>query len=63
MALAGQGKQSVHILDFIHTADLDKQARAKPPGAIGRYANRLKTKWGFKLKAPLGRKRGGPERG
>jgi Fe-S oxidoreductase len=54
MALAGCGKESIHILDFMLSPDWQKPLRAKPPGAIGRYANRLRTKWAFKRLRPLG---------
>ena len=54
MALAGCGKESIHILDFLLSPDWQTAARAKPPGALGRYANRLKTKWAFKRLRPLG---------
>jgi Fe-S oxidoreductase len=54
MALAGSGKESIHILDYLLTPDWRKKAQAKPPGTIGRYLNRLRTKWAFKRLRPLG---------
>jgi NADPH-dependent glutamate synthase beta subunit-like oxidoreductase len=54
MALAGSGKEAIHILDFLLSPDWQKRTRAKPPGAIGRYVNRLRTKWAFKRLRPLG---------
>jgi len=54
MALAGSGKESIHILDFLLSPDWEKPLRAKPPGTIGRYVNRLRTKWAFKRLRPLG---------
>jgi NADPH-dependent glutamate synthase beta subunit-like oxidoreductase len=54
MALAGSGKEAIHILDFLLSADWQKATRAKPPGSIGRYVNRLRTKWAFKRLRPLG---------
>ncbi len=54
MALAGVGKEAIHILDFLLSSDWRKRLRAKPPGRIGRYANRLRTKWTFKRLRPLG---------
>jgi Fe-S oxidoreductase len=53
-ALAGCGKEAVHVLDFLLSADWQEAARAKPPGGIQRYANRLRTKWAFKRLRPLG---------
>jgi Fe-S oxidoreductase len=53
MALAGQGKPAIHILDYLLYPDFEKKTVAKAPGSIGRYANRLKLKWKFKrLRAP-----------
>jgi hypothetical protein len=54
MALTGCGKEAIHILDFLLSADWQKSLRAKSPGSIGRYANRLRTKWAFKRLRPLG---------
>jgi NADPH-dependent glutamate synthase beta subunit-like oxidoreductase len=54
MALAGCGKNAIHILDFLLSQDWQKAAHAKPPGSIPRYLNRLKTKWAFKRLRPLG---------
>jgi NADPH-dependent glutamate synthase beta subunit-like oxidoreductase len=54
MALAGCGKEAVHILDFLLSPDWRKASRAKPPGSIPRYVNRLRTKWAFKRLRPLG---------
>ena len=54
IALAGCGKDSVHILDFLLSPDWKKAARAKAPGSLSRYANRLRTKWAFKRLRPLG---------
>lgn len=54
MALAGCGKESIHILDFLLSPDWRTAAKASPPGALPRYANRLKTKWAFKRLRPLG---------
>jgi NADPH-dependent glutamate synthase beta subunit-like oxidoreductase len=54
MALAGSGKEAIHILDFLFASDWQDALRAKPPGRIGQYANRLRTKWSFKRLRPLG---------
>jgi len=54
MALAGSGKDSIHILDFLLSPDWRKTLQARPPGRIGRYLNRLRTKWAFKRLRPLG---------
>jgi NADPH-dependent glutamate synthase beta subunit-like oxidoreductase len=54
MALAGCGKEAIHILDFLLSPDWQSQTRAKAPGSLPRYANRLKTKWAFKRLRPLG---------
>jgi len=54
MALAGCGKESVHILDFLFSADWRKAARAKVPGTLPRHANRLMCKMAFKRLRPLG---------
>ncbi len=53
MALAGVGKPSIHILDFLLEPDWQSKARAKPPGGLSRYLNRLRTKWAFKRLKPL----------
>ncbi len=53
MALAGVGKDSIHILDFMLGDDWQEGAAAKPPGTISRYLNRLRTKWAFKRLRPL----------
>ena len=54
MALAGCGKEAIHILDFLLSPDWQSATRAKAPGTLSRYANRLKTKWAFKRMRPLG---------
>jgi Fe-S oxidoreductase len=54
MALAGCGKDAIHILDFLLSEDWQQATRAKPPGSIPRYLNRLKAKWAFKRLRPLG---------
>jgi Fe-S oxidoreductase len=53
MALAGCGKEAIHILDFLLASDWRQQVSRKAPGPIGRYANRLRTKWAFKRLGPL----------
>lgn len=53
MALRGSGKDSLHILDFLLSPDWQKATKAKPPGSLKRYYNRLKTKWAFKRLRPL----------
>ena len=53
MALKGCGKESIHLLDLLYEDDWKKKANAAPPGALGRYANRLMTKWRFKRLKPL----------
>ncbi len=53
MALAGAGKESIHILDFLLGENLEAGARAKPPAGLARYLNRLRTKWAFKRLKPL----------
>jgi NADPH-dependent glutamate synthase beta subunit-like oxidoreductase len=54
MALAGCGKEAIHILDFLLSRDWQKATRKKHPGSLPRYANRLRTKWAFKRLRPLG---------
>jgi NADPH-dependent glutamate synthase beta subunit-like oxidoreductase len=53
VALAGCGKESLHILDFLLADDWRAAATRRPPGALPRYANRLRTKWAFKRLRPL----------
>ena len=53
MALAGTGKESIHILDFLLDPDWESKSREKPPGGLPRYLNRLRTKWAFKRMKPL----------
>jgi Fe-S oxidoreductase len=53
MALAGSGKEAIHILDFLNNPDWRKVSRRKPQGSIPRYVNRLRTKWAFKRLRPL----------
>jgi Fe-S oxidoreductase len=53
MALAGCGKESIHILDFLLSANWRKATRKKPPGSPQRYLNRLRTKRAFKKLRPL----------
>jgi NADPH-dependent glutamate synthase beta subunit-like oxidoreductase len=54
MALAGCDKPTIHILDFLLSTDWQKALGATTPGKMGRYANRLRTKWSFKRSRPLG---------
>jgi NADPH-dependent glutamate synthase beta subunit-like oxidoreductase len=54
MALAGSGKEAIHILDFLLASDWQDALRAKPPGRIGQYVNRLRAKLSFKRLRPLG---------
>jgi len=54
MALAGCGKEAIHILDFLLSPDWQNATRSKAPGGLPRYVNRLKTKWAFKRLRPLG---------
>jgi glutamate synthase (NADPH/NADH) small chain len=54
MALAGCGKESVHILDFLFSEDWLKAANARVPGGLQRYVNRLRCKSSFKRLRPLG---------
>ncbi len=54
-ALAGTGKASVHILDFLLADDWPAAATRKSPGPVPRYVNRLRTKWAFKRLQPLAR--------
>jgi hypothetical protein len=54
MALAGCGKEAIHILDFLLCPEWQNATRAKAPGSLSRYANRLKTKWALKRLRPLG---------
>ncbi len=54
MALAGVGKESIHILDFLLDPQWSRKARAKPPGGLARYLNRLRTKWALRRLRPLG---------
>jgi Fe-S oxidoreductase len=54
MALAGCGKDAIHILDFLLSNDWQDAMHAKAPGSIPRYVNRLKAKWAFKRLRPLG---------
>ena len=53
MALAGCGKESIHILDFLLSPDWMKATTKKPPGGLMRYVNRLRTKRAFKRFRPL----------
>jgi NADPH-dependent glutamate synthase beta subunit-like oxidoreductase len=53
-ALAGCGKEAIHILDFLLSEDWRKATRGKPPGGIARRTNYLKTKWAFRRLQPLG---------
>jgi NADPH-dependent glutamate synthase beta subunit-like oxidoreductase len=53
MALAGCGKESIHILDFLLSPNWEKATTKKPPGALQRYFNRLRTKRAFKRLRPL----------
>lgn len=53
MALRSVGKDSVHILDYVLSPDVDKKVAAKPPGGLARYSNRLRTKWAFSRLKPL----------
>lgn len=53
MALAGTGKPSVHILDFLLAENLEAATRAKPPAGLVRYLNRLRTKWTFSRLKPI----------
>ena len=53
MALAGCGKEAIHILDFLLSPDWKKMTRKKPPGSLLRYFNRLRTKRAFKKLRPL----------
>jgi Fe-S oxidoreductase len=52
MALAGCGKEAIHLLDFLLNPDWRKATQRKPPGSLARYANRLRTKWAFKRLRP-----------
>jgi NADPH-dependent glutamate synthase beta subunit-like oxidoreductase len=52
-ALAGCGKESLHVLDFLLADDWREEIARKPPGALPRYFNRLRTKWAFKRLRPL----------
>ncbi len=53
MALAGTGKEAIHILDFLLDPDWREAVKRKPTGTIARYVNRLRTKWAFKRLRPL----------
>jgi hypothetical protein len=53
-ALAGSGKEAVHLLDFLLSLDWRKPARARPPGRLAGRLNRLRAKWRFKRLRPLG---------
>jgi glutamate synthase (NADPH/NADH) small chain len=53
-ALAGQGKEAIHILDFLlKPGDLRRIARRKPTGSLARYGNRLRAKWAFRRLRPV----------
>jgi Fe-S oxidoreductase len=54
MALAGCGKEAIHLLDFLLCADWQKAMRSRPPGSLVRNANRFRAKWSFKRLRPLG---------
>ena len=54
MALAGCGKEAIHMLDFLLSTDWQKALRAKPLGSMRLHANRLRAKWSFKRLRPLG---------
>ena len=53
-ALAGCGKEVVHLLDFLLSTDWREASRSKPPGRITGRVNRIKTKWAFRRLQPLG---------
>ncbi|MEN8163215.1 MAG: heterodisulfide reductase-related iron-sulfur binding cluster [Acidobacteriota bacterium] len=53
MALAGSGKEAIHILDMLLDLDWESKSREKAPGGLPRYLNRLRTKWAFKRMKPL----------
>jgi Fe-S oxidoreductase len=52
--LAAEGKQVVHILDFLLSPTWQEQLDARPPGTTTRYANRLRSKQAFRRLRPLG---------
>ena len=53
MALASDGKDAIHALDFLFADDWTKKAREKPPGSLLRYWNRLRTKWALRRLGPV----------
>lgn len=53
IALKSAGGNSIHALDFLFAPDWKQAMAKKAPGALPRYANRLKTKWSFKRLKPL----------
>jgi len=53
-ALAGCGKEALHLLDFLLAPDWRKSLGARPPGHFASRVNRLRAKWSFKRLRPLG---------
>jgi glutamate synthase (NADPH/NADH) small chain len=52
-ALAGVGKPTVHLLDFLLDEDWQKKMEPKNPGWLGLYINRLHAKRSFRKLQPL----------
>jgi NADPH-dependent glutamate synthase beta subunit-like oxidoreductase len=53
-ALVEGGREAVHVVDFLLSPDWGKALRAKSPGRLRRYVNRLRAKRSFKKLRPLG---------
>ena len=53
-ALAGCGKEVVHLLDYLLDENWRRRLHGKPPGRIVGQVNRLRTKWAFGRLPPLG---------
>jgi glutamate synthase (NADPH/NADH) small chain len=53
MALAGTGKPSIHLADFLLARNWSAVARKKAPAGPIRYLNRLRAKWALSHLGPL----------
>jgi Fe-S oxidoreductase len=54
MALRDVGKDAVHLVDFLLSADPEEAMQRSYPGGPIRYANRLRTKWSLRRLRPFG---------
>jgi NADPH-dependent glutamate synthase beta subunit-like oxidoreductase len=53
-ALVDSGREAVHVVDFLLSADWRKALHAKSPGRLRRYANRFRAKRSLRKLRPLG---------